>query len=53
VIFAIFLMKLPWFRQYLEEAPGAYKEIGAVMRAQKELVRVVRRLRPVLIYKGV
>jgi len=36
-----------------EEAPSAYKDIDAVMRAQKELVRVVRRLRPVLCYKGV
>lgn len=36
-----------------EEAPGAYKDIGAVMRAQRELVRIVRRLSPVLVYKGV
>ncbi len=36
-----------------EEAPGAYKGIGAVMRAQQDLVRVVRRLRPLLVYKGV
>jgi tRNA-splicing ligase RtcB len=35
-----------------DEAPDAYKDIGAVMRAQRELVRVVRRLRPVLAYKG-
>ena len=35
-----------------EEAPGAYKEIGAVMRAQRELVRITRRLRPLLVYKG-
>jgi tRNA-splicing ligase RtcB len=35
-----------------DEAPGAYKDIGAVMRAQRELVRVVRTLRPVLAYKG-
>jgi len=35
-----------------DEAPGAYKDIGAVMRAQRELVRIVRRLRPVLAYKG-
>ncbi len=38
--------------QLCEEAPGAYKDIGAVMRAQHELVCVVRRLRPVLVYKG-
>lgn len=36
-----------------EEAPAAYKDIDAVMRAQKRLVRIVRRLRPVLCYKGV
>jgi tRNA-splicing ligase RtcB len=36
-----------------DEAPAAYKDIGAVMRAQRDLVRIVRRLRPVLGYKGV
>lgn len=36
-----------------DEAPTAYKDIGAVMRAQRELVRVVRTLRPVLAYKAV
>lgn len=36
----------------LEEAPSAYKPIANVMRAQKELVRIERRLRPVLTYKG-
>ena len=30
----------------LEEAPGAYKDVGAVMRAQHELTRIVRRLEP-------
>jgi tRNA-splicing ligase RtcB (3'-phosphate/5'-hydroxy nucleic acid ligase) len=35
-----------------DEAPGAYKDIGAVMRAQRDLVRIVRTLRPVLAYKG-
>lgn len=35
-----------------DEAPAAYKDIGAVMRAQRDLVRIVRRLRPVLCYKG-
>lgn len=38
--------------QLCEEAPGAYKDIGAVMRAQGELVKIVRRTRPVLVYKG-
>jgi tRNA-splicing ligase RtcB len=36
-----------------DEAPSAYKDIRAVLRAQKELVRVTRTLRPVLNYKGV
>lgn len=36
-----------------DEAPAAYKDIGAVMRAQRELVRIVRRLRPLLAYKAV
>ncbi|MCB9751121.1 MAG: RtcB family protein [Myxococcales bacterium] len=34
------------------EAPDAYKDIHAVMRAQRPLTRVVRELRPVLSYKG-
>jgi tRNA-splicing ligase RtcB len=33
-----------------DEAPSAYKDIEAVMRAQRELVKIVRRLRP-LLYK--
>lgn len=46
-----------WFdqrraRALLAEAPAAYRDIGAVMRAQRELVRIERRLRPVLNYKG-
>jgi tRNA-splicing ligase RtcB len=35
-----------------DEAPAAYKDIAAVMRAQRDLVRVVRRLRPLLSYKA-
>jgi tRNA-splicing ligase RtcB len=35
-----------------DEAPGAYKDIRAVARAQRELVKVIRVLRPVLNYKG-
>ncbi|MEQ1634528.1 MAG: RtcB family protein, partial [Planctomycetota bacterium] len=35
-----------------DEAPSAYKDIGAVMRAQRDLVRIVRTLRPVLAFKG-
>jgi tRNA-splicing ligase RtcB (3'-phosphate/5'-hydroxy nucleic acid ligase) len=47
-----------WFDHRLasglrEEAPSAYKDIDAVMRTQHELVRIVRRLRPVLSFKGV
>jgi tRNA-splicing ligase RtcB len=38
--------------QLLDEAPSAYKDIRAVLRAQQELVRVARTLRPVLNYKG-
>ena len=36
-----------------DEAPSAYKDIRAVVRAQRELVKVARVLRPVLNYKGV
>ena len=35
-----------------EEAPSAYKDIDQVLRAQHDLVRIVRRLRPVLSFKG-
>jgi len=47
-----------WFDHRLaprlrEEAPSAYKDIDDVLRAQHELVRIVRRLRPVLCFKGV
>jgi tRNA-splicing ligase RtcB len=46
-----------WFDQrrsdsLRDEAPGAYKDIGSVMRAQTELTRITRRLDPVLVYKG-
>ena len=36
----------------VEEAPEAYKDVGAVLRAQAGLLRAVRRLRPVLVHKG-
>jgi tRNA-splicing ligase RtcB len=36
-----------------DEAPSAYKDIRAVLRAQRDLVKVTRTLRPVLNYKGV
>ena len=35
-----------------DEAPAAYKDIQRVMRAQGELVRIIRRLRPLLSYKA-
>jgi tRNA-splicing ligase RtcB len=35
-----------------DEAPSAYKDIHAVMRAQRALVRIERVLRPVLNYKA-
>lgn len=36
-----------------DEAPSAYKDIRAVLRAQREMVKVTRTLRPILNYKGV
>jgi tRNA-splicing ligase RtcB len=50
-------MKGTWFDyrmsgHLLEEAPRAYKDIEAVVRASRELVRVVRKLHPMLIYKA-
>lgn len=39
-------------RQLCDEAPAAYKDIDDVVRAQRDLVRLVRRLRPILSYKG-
>jgi RNA-splicing ligase RtcB len=35
-----------------DEASGAYKDIRVVARAQRDLVKVVRVLRPLLNYKG-
>ena len=35
-----------------EESPAAYKDVRVVLRAQHDLVRVTRTLRPVLVYKG-
>ena len=50
-------MKDVWFdlrvaAQLCEESPAAYKDIYQVMRAQRELTRVVRKLQPLLVYKG-
>ena len=35
-----------------DEAPGAYRDIEAVMRAQRELVRRTNELHPLLTLKG-
>jgi tRNA-splicing ligase RtcB len=35
-----------------EESPKCYKDVQAVMRAQSELVKITRKLRPVMVYKG-
>lgn len=35
-----------------EEAPEAYKDIEIILRAQKNLVKIRRRLQPLLSYKG-
>jgi tRNA-splicing ligase RtcB len=35
-----------------DEAPGAYKDVRVVMRAQRDLTCIGRRLRPILVYKG-
>jgi tRNA-splicing ligase RtcB len=42
-----------WADRLRDEAPLAYKDIHAVMRAQHDLTRIVRQLWPVLNYKGV
>lgn len=39
-------------RELCDEAPSAYRDIEKVMRAQRDLVRVERRLWPILSYKG-
>ena len=50
-------MKGVWFDWRLadairDEAPSAYKDIRAVLKEQNDLVKVRRRLRPLLNYKG-
>ncbi len=50
-------MESVWFdhrksRSLVDEAPAAYKDITKVMRAQRDLVRIERRLRPLLNWKG-
>ena len=36
----------------LEEAPGAYKDIDAVMANQSDLVKILVKLRPLAVIKG-
>ncbi len=36
----------------IDESPDAYKDLDAVMRAQQALVKITRRVRPILCYKG-
>jgi tRNA-splicing ligase RtcB (3'-phosphate/5'-hydroxy nucleic acid ligase) len=36
----------------IDETPAAYKDIDAVMEAQKDLVEIVHTLRQVLVVKG-
>lgn len=50
-------MKGVWFDWRLadairDEAPSAYKDIRAVLKAQHDLVKVRRALKPLLNYKG-
>ncbi|MCA9262177.1 MAG: RtcB family protein [Planctomycetales bacterium] len=35
-----------------DESPAAYKDIRMVMRAQRNLTKIVQELRPLLNYKG-
>ena len=39
-------------KEVLDESPAAYKDIGAVMAAQSDLVEIVHRLRQILNVKG-
>lgn len=50
-------MKGIWFNHRIahklrDEAPNAYKNIHAVMRAQQQLTKITRSLNPILSYKG-
>ena len=39
-------------RRLCDEAPPAYRDINKVMKAQRELTRIDRKLWPILSYKG-
>ena len=50
-------MQQVWFdprqsAQLCEEAPKAYKDLRTVLKAQADLVKITRRLRPLLVYKA-
>jgi tRNA-splicing ligase RtcB len=50
-------MRGVWFNhrgasRLCDEAPSAYKDVQTVMRDQRDLTRIERRLRPLLSYKG-
>ncbi|MGV7220866.1 MAG: RtcB family protein [Nitrospinales bacterium] len=50
-------MKGIWFdyrksSHLVDEAPSAYKNIDSVMRAQGKLTRIIRKLKPILNFKG-
>jgi tRNA-splicing ligase RtcB len=36
----------------LDEAPGSYKDIDVVMENQKDLVKIIKKLKPVVVVKG-
>jgi tRNA-splicing ligase RtcB len=42
----------PRTQSELEEAPGAYKDIDAVMEQQSDLVKIVTKLKPLAVIKG-
>src|SRR5262245_20107591 len=51
-------MREVWFDHRLaeklrDESPSAYKDIQEVMRCQRELTRITRKLRPILCFKGI
>jgi tRNA-splicing ligase RtcB (3'-phosphate/5'-hydroxy nucleic acid ligase) len=51
-------MREVWFDHRLaeklrDEAPSAYKDIQEVMRSQRELTRIIRKLQPILCFKGI
>ena len=39
-------------KQYLDEAPSAYKDINTVMEEQKDLVKIITKLTPLAVVKG-